>query len=481
LSGTSLTQPIDLARVGSGLRVAPSLGAVGTIDASDPTGPLVGQNDITTQASLAVSGGGSTEGVQHLSGSGSQTFWVVSDGTTSSYYVGLPNPPTNTALTPVTRLDVAVLLPDTTWTAAGGADLALGEQTVAPTDLVSPDPADRAAAPLRFATTANPATAAPLDLSASCWPGTATVDPAPSGAVVPTASAPFATATVPKAAQAPTCLDTAITVTAGAIATVDALAHCSDPSGTLVGSTVTVTAAASSGATTVDPVTGVITYDNTSLAVGSDAFAYTVSNGAGLSSAPAVVTLQIVAACAPAAGSCPTGPVVTGSVGSTPAGLTSHQPAWFVPLGDVTLRGDYVVASGALQPWTITDARGSNLGWSVTATVSDFTDAAGSALSCTTPSRTCIPATNLGWVPSASVISTSIPGSTSQVIPGPSLSDTLAPWLVPLNGTGTGSVLCFAPPGQGGGTYRCDARLFLAIPASAGEGSYSADLTMTIS
>ena len=198
-------------------------------------------------------------------------------------------------------------------------------------------------------------------------------------------------------------------------------------------------------------------------------------------SAPATVTVQIVPACDPTAGSCPTGPVVPVPVPVTPTGLTAHQADWFVPLGTVVLRGDYAVVSGALQPLTITDARGSGLGWSVTATVSDFVDATASGPTCAAPqTRTCIPGTNLGWVPAAQVVSTSIPGSTSQVIPGPSLSDTLAPWLVPLNGSGTGSVLCFAPSGQGGGTYRCDARLFLAIPASAGSGSYAANLTLTI-
>ena len=480
LSGTTITEPFDLTKPGLGLRAAATLADVGTVDPADPTGPLLGQNDASTTASVAMTGAGSTEGIRVMTGTGTQTFWSVSDGTTTIYYVGLPNPPANTNLLPVTELDILVTLADTTWTAAGGADLAIAEQSVAPSDLVAPNPADIASAPLRFTTTANALTASPVDLSLTCWPGTAAVDPVPTGAAAPAASSPFATATVPAAPDVPSCVDTAVTVTAGATTTVDAPALCTDPAGGLAPSTVTITAPALGGSTAVDPVTGVITYTNTNQTAAADEFSYTIANQAGRVSAPAKVTVQILPACDPLAGSCPTGPPVPVPVPVTPTGLTAAQADWFVPLGNVVLRGDYAVASGALQPLTITDARGSGLGWSVTATVSDFVDATATSTTCPAPTRTCIPGNNLGWVPAARVVSTSIPGSTSQVIPGPSLSDTLAPWLVPLNGSGTGSVLCFAPAGQGGGTYRCDARLFLAIPASAGGGSYAANLTLTI-
>ncbi len=480
LSGTTITQPIDLTQARPGLRAAATLAEIGTVNPADPTGPLLGQNDAATTATVALTGGGSTEGIRLVTGTGSQTFWSVSDGVTTLYFVGLPNPPTNTNLVPVTELDILVTLADTTWTAAGGSNLTVAEQSVAPSDLVVPSTADVASAPLHFTTTMNPLTTSPVDASVTCWPGTTATDPVPTGAAVPGASTPFATASVPAAPDVPTCLATAVTVTAGASTTVDAPARCTDPAGTLAPSTVTITAPALGGSTTVDPVTGVITYTNTSTTAVADQFSYTIANQAGLVSAPATVTVQIVAACDPLAGSCPTGPVVPVPVPVTPTGLVAHQADWFVPLGNVVLRGDYAVVSGALQPLTITDARGSGLGWSITASVSDFVDATATSTTCPAPTRTCIPGNNMGWVPAAKVVSTQIPGSVSQVIPGPSLSDTLAPWLVPLNGTGTGSVLCFAPAGQGGGTYRCDARLFLAIPASAGVGAYAANLTLTI-
>ena len=233
LSGSSITQPIDLTKPGLVLRAAPTLADVGTVDPADPSGPLLGQNDAGTAVSLAVTGTGSSEGIRLVTGTGSQSFWSVSDGTTTSYYLGLPNPPTNSNLTPITQLDIVVTLADTTWTAAGGVDLSLAEQSVAPSDLVVPSAADIASAPLRFVTTANATTASPVDLSATCWPGTTAVDPVPTGAVVPSASSAFATASVPAAPGVPTCLDTAITVTAGATATVDAPARCTDPAGGL--------------------------------------------------------------------------------------------------------------------------------------------------------------------------------------------------------------------------------------------------------
>ena len=147
LSGTTVTQPIDLTQARPGLRSAATFAEVGTVDPADPTGPLLGQNDAATTATVALTGGGSTEGIRLVTGTGSQTFWSVSDGVTTLYFVGLPNPPTNTNLVPVTELDILVTLADTTWTAAGGSNLTVAEQSVAPSDLVVPSAADVASAP----------------------------------------------------------------------------------------------------------------------------------------------------------------------------------------------------------------------------------------------------------------------------------------------------------------------------------------------
>ena len=68
----------------------------------------------------------------------------------------------------------------------------------------------------------------------------------------------------------------------------------------------------------MDPVTGVITYTNTSTTAVADQFSYTIANQAGLVSAPATVTVQIVAACDPLTGSCPDRPGGAGARAGDP-------------------------------------------------------------------------------------------------------------------------------------------------------------------
>ena len=53
LTGTTITQPLDLTKLGAGLRSAATLAVVGTQDPLDLTGPLLGQNEVSSTVSLA--------------------------------------------------------------------------------------------------------------------------------------------------------------------------------------------------------------------------------------------------------------------------------------------------------------------------------------------------------------------------------------------------------------------------------------------
>ena len=50
-----------------------------------------------------------------------------------------------------------------------------------------------------------------------------------------------------------------------------------------------------------------------------------------------------------------------------------------------------------------------------------------------------------------------------------------------MNGTGAGSTLCSSATDHSGGTFGCNAILWLGVPASAGAGTYTGNLTLTLS
>jgi hypothetical protein len=146
----------------------------------------------------------------------------------------------------------------------------------------------------------------------------------------------------------------------------------------------------------------------------------------------------------------------------------------------VTLNGEYQLTNGTIQPVTVTNARGTSAGWSVTGQVSDFkTDPAGA--DCrggdANEYRLCIPGDNLDWGPSAGIVHTVIPGDVAAVDAG-ATGDLLHPWTRGL-GT-TAQTLCSSPVDQSGGTFQCNANLSLGVPASAGAGTYTANLTLTL-
>jgi hypothetical protein len=156
--------------------------------------------------------------------------------------------------------------------------------------------------------------------------------------------------------------------------------------------------------------------------------------------------------------------VITADVAGGP--LTLSVSGNLVTMPNVTLNGFDQIIEGALNTATVTDARGSGSGWSLTGQVSDFVGGSG-----------IIPADNLGWVPSASAIASSLPtapGSTSVVGAGPAATP----------GAGTGladaKLLCSTAPGSSGGAFTCGADLKLGIPASTRLGTYVGVLTLTL-
>ena len=159
--------------------------------------------------------------------------------------------------------------------------------------------------------------------------------------------------------------------------------------------------------------------------------------------------------------------------------MTMHQAGQFVTLAGVTLNGEYKLTNGAIQPITVTNARGTAAGWSVTGAVTDFkvnatdpTCSGGDAFEY----RLCIPANNLAWGPSAGIVHTVIPGDVAAVTAG-ATGDLAHPWTSPLNTSGT---LCSSAANVSGGTFLCNANLSLGVPASAGAGHYTANLTLTL-
>ena len=179
----------------------------------------------------------------------------------------------------------------------------------------------------------------------------------------------------------------------------------------------------------------------------------------------------------------------------------------------VRLNGQAQGSCGELAPVTVTNDGGVNTGWSLSGQVSDFLDpSAPPATICDAPADfndLCIPGGDLGWFPSASVVSV-FPGSAAVVLPGdpvaaPSLvsgnqasggGDGLLTWgqgpavsspgasIAPPSGLhDLPRVLCQAPKDASEGAFRCGANLSLPVPASTAAskgGGFGATLTLTL-
>jgi len=114
-------------------------------------------------------------------------------------------------------------------------------------------------------------------------------------------------------------------------------------------------------------------------------------------------------------------------------------------------------ANGSLNQATVTDLRGSNAGWDLTGSSSDFSGPA------------TIAASNLGWVPTASRLSGS-----GTVVAGATVTPGVG------NGLGATSTLCNAAGGSSAGRFTCAGQLNLNVPDNVPPGTYQALLTLTL-
>ena len=147
-----------------------------------------------------------------------------------------------------------------------------------------------------------------------------------------------------------------------------------------------------------------------------------------------------------------------------PGVLTFSQTAAQVAMSDVTLNGENQTSTGQINQLTVSDARGSLVGWTVTATATDLSDGSSAA-------DNTIPAGNLK---TSSVTcapdATAVGGILTEVTAGAggALSKTV------------GQTLCQAPSGGGGGTFDINADLSLLVPASVASGTYTSTMTFTV-
>jgi hypothetical protein len=345
-----------------------------------------------------------------------------------------------------------------------------------------------------------------------CFVGTTNIDP-PGGTSGPTFTAgttiPFETTTVTAPPTAPVCTDESVSVGAGQSVTIDLTNNCTDVNGNIDPATYAVSALTpDEGTLTPTATPGVYTYDAPDVDPGPITFTFTVADTGGLVSNTATTTITVLAnQCDATLSQCSlTQIVVQPVVGTT---MTMDKNPGVVVMSPVILDGEAQVSQGALQSITVTNARGTAAGWSVTGYVTDLgapgsptfsplpgvtiaaCSVAGSFGLQSAADRLCIPGDNMGWAPASEIVHDVIAGDVAAVDPGPADAATAAEWrdlLVAAGSTGVDGIgglqesntLCSAPVDQSGGTFQCDASLFLGVPASAGAGTYTGGLVITL-
>lgn len=141
-----------------------------------------------------------------------------------------------------------------------------------------------------------------------------------------------------------------------------------------------------------------------------------------------------------------------------PPTLAMAQNGGAIDFGTVALNGQAHTVNGSLNQVTVTDGRGTTLGWSLTGTMSDLLSANGTDK---------IPAGNIAWTPSCAAQE----GSLSQVANGPS---------GPLGAIPT--TLCSQAASElpTGGVFTADAGMTLTTPQFTASGAYTGTLTLTL-
>ncbi|GAA4982399.1 hypothetical protein GCM10023205_59790 [Yinghuangia aomiensis] len=145
------------------------------------------------------------------------------------------------------------------------------------------------------------------------------------------------------------------------------------------------------------------------------------------------------------------------SVTLAPGALAMTQAADGLDFGTVTMNGEAQTVKANLNQVTVVDARGGNLGWSLTGSMTDLVAANGSDK---------IPAGNLAWTPSCAATA----GSLSSVANGQAGPLSSASTLCSVTADGKTS----------GGKFTADAEVSLTTPKFGAAGAYTGTLTLTL-
>jgi len=474
---------------------------------------------VTTQATNVDTGGGVKGTAVKL-----DTF-TVSVTTVITDPNGVPGTGDETA----TPLAINQTLPDWTVTPLGG-NVAFSE--AAPGHLGTPTGTTAPAAGSFFASAS--VAGGLVKANFDCSPGTTIISPVPgtSGPTfTPAASiGAFENVTVVAPPTAPVCTNVSASVGVGQATTIDLTNACTDVNEAQGGGSPFVFTTGTVTAGTLVPGTAANTFTYNAPAVDPGApvtITFTATDTTGLVSNSANITVTVLAnQCAATTASCNLQQIlVLPVVGTT---MTLDKVPGLVGLSTVTLNGKPQVSTGAINAITVTNARGTAAGWSVTAYATDLGTAsaatfsplpgvtvplcsnagagpfiANPALAATIASdRNCIPGDNLGWTPAAVVSHSPIPGDVATVAAGPASATGVAPvtdaqaWLAALIAAGntkdpgvgvdglggllSSKTLCSSPVNHSGGTFICNAALYLGVPASAAAGTYSGGLVITL-
>jgi hypothetical protein len=437
-----------------------------------------------------------------LFGTGTTTVTLDDDG-------GTPGDPTDDTVsaTPVTislPIPAGLLAP---WTPSGG-DVEFSDGG----SVIRVD----AGFPLPAVFTCNPGTGTPA--------GCATTPGTDCTGFTPATPIPFETVVVNAPPTAPVCLDESVSVGANQSIGIDLTDNCSDVNSNIDPSSYTntplVPASPAGGTLTPGGTLGTFTYDAPATDPGPVTFTFDVSDTTALVSNTATVTITVLAnQCDATTLPCDLTQVIVQPVAGTT--MTMDKVPGQVIMSPVVLNGQPQVSSGALQSITVTNARGTAAGWDVTGYVTDIgapgsptiepipgvvisaCSAAGSFGLQPVPDRLCIPGDNLAWGPAAVIAHDRIAGDVAHVIAGSAQATDAADWLAQLIAAGAAApasdtpptvvpgvdglgglqepnLLCQAPVNQSGGTFQCDASLYLGVPASAGAGNYAGGIVLTL-
>lgn len=394
-----------------------------------------------------------------------------------------------------TPLAVSAPLPTSTWDPTGG-DVAFSLGGSSTTALVGPG----GAIAVNF--TCVPGIPGPAGCGAA--PAPACTD------TIPVAAAPFDTVTVVAPPTPPVCTNESGSVGITQSVPINLVDNCTDVNGNIDLTTFTLSPPSVGSISGTD---GSYTYTAPATDPGAPVtMSFTVSDAGGLVSNVGTVSIGILAnSCDATSAACALTEIVVQPVVGTV--MTLDKGAGLVVMDPVVLNGQAQASNGSLQNLLVTNARGSSAGWTLSGFVTDLgapgsptitlptgqtiaacsnAGSAGGAFGGgTTPDRLCIPGDNMGWNPTSLIAHDVIFGDVAQVNSGPADATSSADWLAQLVAAGAAgkdgigglqenNVLCSSPANHSGGTFVCDAALYLGVPASAGAGTYSGGLVLTL-